>query len=73
MNFTFSADDPSQIFQVHIIDDLTPEPDEFFTVSVISLDDNCLAGTPARVTIIDDGKNKLNFDLLGDPKASYLI
>ena len=67
MNFTFSAANPSQIFQVHITDDLTPEPDETFTVNVSSSDNNCLAGTPAIVTIIDDGERLcLYSDLLKD-------
>ena len=50
-NFTFSAANTTQIFRVHIIDDLIPEPDETFTVNVSSLDDNCIAGTPAMYVL----------------------
>ena len=56
MDLTFSAENPVQSITVHIIDDLDAEPDESFYVLVNSSDDNCVAGRPARVTIIDDGE-----------------
>ena len=59
-NFTFSADDPRQIFTVHIIDDPNPESNEYFSVSVSVLDGDCAceAGRNATVIILDDGEGR---------------
>lgn len=55
-NLAFSSSQTRNNITVHIIDDLNPESDEYFNVTVFSSNPDCEAGRPARVIIIaDDG------------------